>query len=101
MSNENTISINLHSYSDKDSISQGIEHFNSCLNGDWYKINDSTLEINPTDFATLLNLFLKDKMTEFEWHRLKRDVEKQLQILIDSQDGNVRNFEYALSSIRE
>ncbi len=100
MSNENIISINLHSYSDKDGVSQGIEHFNSCLNGDWYKINDENfLEINPTDFATLLNFFLKEKMAEFEWHRLKRDVEKQLKSMIDSKVGDVGEFEHALESI--
>lgn len=97
---ETTIKINLKSFLDQDPISQGIEHFNSCLNGDWYKIQDDVLQINPTDFATLLNFFLRDEMAEFDWHRLKRDVEKQLQDIVDSKTGDVGAWEYVLGSIR-
>ncbi len=96
---ETTIKVNLKSFLDQDSISQGIEHFNSCLNGDWYKIQDDVLRINPTDFATLLNFFLKDKMSEFDWHRLRRDVEKQLQVMVESKIGDVQEYEHALESI--
>lgn len=96
---ETTIKVNLKSFLDQDSISQGIEHFNSCLNGDWYKVQDDVLEINPTDFATLLNFFLKEKMSEFEWHRLRRAVEKQLQTMVESRVGDVDECEHALVSI--
>lgn len=96
---ETTIKVNLKSFLDQDSISQGIEHFNSCLNGDWYKIQDDVLQINPTDFATLFNFFLKEKMSEFDWHRLRRVVEKQLQVMVDSKVGDVQECEHALESI--
>ena len=96
---ETTIKVNLKSFLDQDSISQGIEHFNSCLNGDWYKIQDDVLEINPTDFATLLNFFLKERMSEFDWHRLRRNVEKLLQEKLESKVGDVQEYEHALDSI--
>ncbi len=40
-------------------------------------------------------------MGEFDWHRLRRDVEKQLEIIIDSKVGDVRDCKHALGSIRQ
>lgn len=96
---ETTIKINLKSYLDRDSISQAIASFNSCLNGEWYRIEDDQLRINPTDFTTLLNYFLKERMAQFDWYRLRRDVKKELAGRVASKVGNVDEYIHALESL--